>query len=130
MVRLQERLSGEGVSGDSERIDRIRETGPKMVTDEFAKVVRAVAALHRTDVDFGAISVPTLVRYGENEAPFMRKQAVSLASQIPGASLTAVPGGGHASNLENPDFFTDAVQRLVEQVYSEELAEVTDESGE
>ena len=60
----------------------------------------------------------------------MRKQAVSLASQIPGASLTAVPGGGHASNLDNPDFFSDAVGRLLEQVYSEELAEFADEREE
>jgi len=129
MVRLQELISGEGVSGDYETIERIRETGPKMATDEFAKVIGAVAGFHRTEVRFPAISAPTLVLYGEHEAPFMRRQARHLATEIGGATLRAVPGGGHASNLDEPDFVTGAVRQLLESVYSVEGTELSEASG-
>ncbi|WP_123533406.1 alpha/beta fold hydrolase [Halosimplex salinum] len=130
MVWIQERISGEGVSGDYEQIERIRETGPKMATDEFAKVIRAVAAFHRTEIDFSAITAPTLVLYGEHEAPFMRKQAAKLGAEIDGATLRAVPGGGHASNLDNPEFFTDAVRELLAEAYPAAGVEVSGESEE
>ncbi|MFC7139082.1 alpha/beta fold hydrolase [Halosimplex aquaticum] len=130
MVWLQERFSGEGVSGDYEQIERIRETGPKMETDEFAKVIRAVAAFHRTEIDFSAITAPTLVLYGEHEAPFMRRQALKLAAEIDGSKIEAVPGGGHASNLDNPDFFTGAVRELLAEAYPSDATELAGESGE
>ncbi|QLH78016.1 alpha/beta hydrolase [Halosimplex rubrum] len=129
MVWLQEKISGEGVSGDYEQIERIRETGPKMATDEFAKVIGAVAGFHHTELRFPAISAPTLVLYGEHEAPFMRRQARHLATEIGGATLRAVPGGGHASNLDNPEFVTDAVRELLAEVYPAETTEVAETSG-
>jgi pimeloyl-ACP methyl ester carboxylesterase len=122
MVWVQERISGRGVSGDYGNIERIRETGPRMDTDEFAKVIRAVAGYHRTAVPFDAITVPTLVLYGEHEAPFMRRQAAGLGRLIAGATVRTVPDAGHASNLDNPDFFTAAVRELLEQVYPTENA--------
>ncbi|MFB6140373.1 MAG: alpha/beta fold hydrolase [Halosimplex sp.] len=94
-----------------------------MDTDEFAKVIRAVAGYHRTEVQFAAISVPTLVLYGENEAPFMRRQAHHLGTLVAGATVRAVPDAGHASNLDDPEFFTGAVRELLEQVYSKEAVE-------
>ncbi|WP_459192118.1 alpha/beta fold hydrolase [Halosimplex sp. J119] len=130
MVWLQEKLSGEGVSGDYKNIERIRATGPKMATDEFAKVIGAVAAFHRSEVDFSAITVPTLVLYGEHEAPFMRRQALKLAAEIDGSTLEAVPGGGHASNLDNPEFFTGAVRELLERAYPAEAPDLTGGTGE
>jgi len=130
MVRLQERISGEGVSGDYETVERIRETGPKMATDEFAKVIGAVAGFHHTEVRFPAISAPTLVLYGEHEAPFMRRQAHHLATEVGGATLRAVPGGGHASNLDEPEFVTDAVRELLAQAYPSETVETTEVTGE
>lgn len=123
MVWLQERIAGEGVSGDYERIERIRETGPKLTTDEFAKVIRAVARYHRAEVQFPAISAPTLVLYGEHETPFMRRQAAHLGTLVAGATVAAVPDGGHASNLDNPDFFTGAVRELLEAAYPRDAVE-------
>jgi len=132
LVRLQERIADEGVSGDYENVERIRESGPKMATDEFAKVIGAVTGFHHTEVRFPAISAPTLVLYGEHEAPFMRRQARHLATEIGGASLRAVPKAGHASNLDEPEFVTDAVRKLLAQAYPVEPADtpaVTEKSG-
>lgn len=112
LVWLQERFQ-EGVSGDYERIERLRTEGPKMETDEFAKVVRAVASFHETEIDLSAIAVPTLVLYGEHEPVFIRRYVPKLAGEIPDAAVREVPGAGHASNLDNPEFFTTALREFL-----------------
>ncbi|SFS01428.1 Pimeloyl-ACP methyl ester carboxylesterase [Halomicrobium zhouii] len=113
MVWLQERFAGEGVSGDYEQIERLRTAGPKMETDEFVKVIRAVANFHRTTIDFGSIPVPTLVLYGEREPLFVRRHASKLSAEIRNATVRAVPGAGHASNLDEPEFFTGALREFL-----------------
>ena len=113
MVWLQQRISGRGVSGDYEEIERLRAEGPKMKTDEFAKVVRAVAAFHETEVDLPSITVPTLILYGEHEPSFIRRHAPKLSAEIPNTSVREVPDAGHASNLDNPDFFTRAIREFL-----------------
>jgi pimeloyl-ACP methyl ester carboxylesterase len=109
MVWFQERLS-KGVSGEYESIKAIRETGPTMATEEFAKVIRALARFHETPVGYRSISVPTLVLYGEHDAGFIRQHAPALTDAIRGAEIREVPGAGHASNLDNPEFVTDALR--------------------
>ncbi|WP_137286145.1 alpha/beta fold hydrolase [Halorussus salinisoli] len=130
LVWLHERLSGEGVSGDYENVERLRADGPKMETDEFAKVIRAVAAFHETAVDFSAITVPTLVLYGEREPAFVRRHATKFGSAIPSASVREVPGAGHASNLDAPEFFTDALREFLARVAPPEAGTVDDEHEE
>lgn len=112
MVWLQERFQ-KGVSGEYENIEKLRAEGPKMETEEFAKVVRALTTFHETKIDFSAIAVPTLVLYGANEAGFVRRHSLRLASEIPNASIRDVPDGGHVSNLDNPDFVTEAVREFL-----------------
>ena len=128
MVWLQEQFQGEEVSGDYEEIERLRADGPKMATDEFAKVIRAVATFHETETDYATISAPTLVLYGEHEPAFVRRHAPKLGSAIPNASVREVPGAGHASNLDNPEFFTDAVREFLGAVHSPESGRVSDDS--
>ncbi|WP_224335358.1 alpha/beta fold hydrolase [Haloprofundus halobius] len=113
MVWLQERLSGESVSGDYSNVERLREAGPKMATEEFAKVIRAVAGFHETTLDLSAITTPTLVLYGEHEPPFLRRHVPKLQSELPDATVREVPGAGHASNLDDPEFFTGAMREFL-----------------
>ncbi|MFC7154716.1 alpha/beta fold hydrolase [Halomarina halobia] len=114
-VWLTERLFG-GVSGDYERIERLRETGPKMATDEFAKVIRSVTRFHGVAIDLSAITVPTLVLYGENELPFVKRHAAELAVHLSDVEIDEVPHAGHASNLDNPDSFTAAVRAFLTRI--------------
>ncbi|MDG5777062.1 alpha/beta hydrolase [Haloarculaceae archaeon H-GB2-1] len=109
MVWLQERIS-KGVSGDYEKIQTLPASGPKMETDEFAKVVRALARFDETRFDLSAITVPTLVLYGEHEAGFVKRHASKLGREVPDAVVDVVPSGGHASNLDNPTFVTQALR--------------------
>ncbi|MFC4448895.1 alpha/beta fold hydrolase [Halorussus aquaticus] len=126
LVWLQRRLHGDGVSGDYEKIERLRRDGPEMETDEFAKVVRAVAAFHETAVDLSAITVPTLVLYGANEPPFVRRHASKLEAAIQNATVREIPDAGHASNLDNPAFFTDAVREFLAGVRRSETVSPDD----
>lgn len=115
MVWLTERFQP-GAGGDYERIEELRAEGPGMSTAEFAKVIRAVAAFHRTRIDLSAVAVPTLVLHGEKEPGFIRRQASKLEETIPDARVLEVPGAGHASNLDEPEFFTDAVREFLHEV--------------
>jgi len=56
----------------------------------------------------------------------MRRQAGYLGTQIPGATVAAVPDAGHASNLDNPDFVTRVVRELLETVSQTEAVEATE----
>jgi pimeloyl-ACP methyl ester carboxylesterase len=115
LVRLNELVYGKEVSGDYGRIEALRAGGPTMATDEFAKVIRALASFHETPVDYAAIAVPTLVLYGENGPPFIKQHAMALAEALPEVTVRAVPEAGHASNLDNPEVFTDSVRAFLEQ---------------
>lgn len=109
LVWLHERLS-EGASGEYERIEELRSSGPRMTTGEFTKVIRAVARFQETDLDLAAITTPALVLYGENEPPFMRRHGPKLAAALSNVTLREIPGAGHASNLDDPDSFTDELR--------------------
>lgn len=56
-----------------------------------------------------SISAPTLVVVGERDLPDFQAIARLVASEIPGASLTMIPGVGHVSNLEDADAFNRQV---------------------
>lgn len=110
MVWLQERVQGEAISGDYDAIRRLREEGPRMTTAEFAKVIRAVVDFADAEIDFGAITLPALVLYGENDAGFVRRHAERFGDALPDATVRSIPDAGHAANLDNSAAFTDAVR--------------------
>ncbi|MFC4550990.1 MULTISPECIES: alpha/beta fold hydrolase [Halorussus] len=115
-VWLTERLFA-GAGGDYENVERLRETGPKMATDEFAKVILAMTRFHEESVDLSAIAVPTLVLYGERELPFVKRHAAELAARLSDVEVDEVPDAGHASNLDASDYFTAAVRSFLERVH-------------
>lgn len=107
----------EGSSGDYGNIERLREGGPRMNTDEFAKVIRALTSFSGVDVDLAAITVPTLVLYGENETGLVKRHVPRLGTEIPNANVRAVPDAGHAANLDNPEFFSTALREFLARIY-------------
>lgn len=55
--------------------------------------------------------------YGENELPFAVRHVAELAARLPDAAVDRVPGAGHASNLDDPEYYTAAVRSLLERAY-------------
>lgn len=129
MVWLHERLQ-RGASGDYGEIERLRAEGPRMKTDEFAKAIRALARFHETRVDLASVAVPTLVLYGENEPAFVRRHAAKLAAELPDVSVREVPGAGHASNLDDPEFFTGALREFLAGVGARDASSASDGDGD
>lgn len=115
MVWLQERLQ-KGVSGDYENVERLRAEGSKMTTTEFVKVIRAIATFQEMEVDFSSITVPALVLYGEHEPAFIRRHVPKFSAEITNTTVREVPHAGHASNLDNPEFFTTALQEFLTHI--------------
>lgn len=116
-VWMAERMFG-GSSGDYEKIQRLRQSGPPMATDEFAKVIRSMAHAHDHPIDLAAITAPTLVLHGENELPFVKRHAELIAATLPDVETTTVPDAGHASNLDNPEAFNEALRGFLERLES------------
>jgi pimeloyl-ACP methyl ester carboxylesterase len=54
------------------------------------------------------ISVPTLVLVGANDTPFLAATDY-MANKIPGARRVVIPDAGHASNIDQPAAFNEAV---------------------
>ena len=56
------------------------------------------------------VAVPTLLIWGELDARSPLTIAREFEQAIPDTSLVVIPGAGHASNLEQPEQFNDAVR--------------------
>ena len=113
MVWFQERLRGTETSGDYAKVEQLRERGPRMSTDEFAKVIRTLLDVPHTTFELSNVAVPTLIVYGEHEMGFVKRHAAKMAAAVPTATVVEVPGGAHVSNLDEPDFVTAELRRFL-----------------
>ncbi|MEU9855889.1 alpha/beta fold hydrolase [Streptomyces sp. NPDC047974] len=57
-----------------------------------------------------AVSVPTLLIWGEQDVRSPLAVARQFRESIPGAELVVIPGAGHVSNMERPQEFDRAVR--------------------
>ncbi|MEV0236342.1 4-carboxymuconolactone decarboxylase [Nonomuraea sp. NPDC050786] len=74
----------------------------------YAACCEAVAAFDLTR-RLGEITASTLVIAGAQDPATPLDQALTLAENIPGASLTVVPHASHLANVERPEAVTAAV---------------------
>jgi pimeloyl-ACP methyl ester carboxylesterase len=119
--RLQTRIGDRfapGVAGDGVTVQRLVEEAPTITHAEFRKIAESVARFPKSDFDASRIAVPTLVAYGQNVPAVLRNVHLQVAQRLRNADVevTAVPGAGHASNVDNPEFFTDVVRRFARKV--------------
>lgn len=75
-------------------------------------MARAIAAADLRDA-VADISAPTLLLYGERDERSPLDVARDLHIRIPHAELVVLPGVGHASNIEAPAAFNEAVRRFL-----------------
>lgn len=59
-----------------------------------------------------SIRVPTLVLVGERDGPFLAATDY-MAAKIPNASKAVIPDAGHATNVEQPEAFNQAVRSFL-----------------
>lgn len=119
--RLQLRIGdllSPGIGGDPARIQSVIETGPPIPHAEFAKIARGMARFPEADIDLSRVTSPTLLLYGEHLPRVMREMHPRIAARLTKADVTVrpVPNAGHASNLDNPAFFTHAVREFAGEI--------------
>ena len=119
---------GSGMAGNYGNVERAREGGPGVATDEFAKVMRSMTRFHETALDLSAVAAPTLVLYGERGLPPVKRHAARLAARLPDVEVDEVPGAGHAATLDDPAYVTDALRRLLARAYRD--ADVEEPTGD
>ncbi|HEV8489511.1 MAG TPA: alpha/beta fold hydrolase [Candidatus Limnocylindrales bacterium] len=74
-------------------------------------IVGAARQLLASDLSarLAAITAPTLVVWGEEDALILPSQGRRLAGVIPGARFASIPGAGHAPMWERPELFDPLV---------------------
>lgn len=72
----------------------------------------SIAMAHRPDSrpDLLTIDVPTAVVVGEEDTITPLETAQAMSDEIPGATLSIIPGAGHIANIEAPTAFEAALR--------------------
>jgi pimeloyl-ACP methyl ester carboxylesterase len=89
--------------------ERILATSPRAL----ANALYGLAARADSRAMLPAISVPTLVLVGEEDANVTPDEAKAMAAAIPGARFEVIPRAGHLANLENPDAVNAALRAFL-----------------
>jgi pimeloyl-ACP methyl ester carboxylesterase len=87
-------------------------------TDPAGAAAAQRARADRPDrrADLSAVAVPTVVVVGSEDDFTPVPDAQLIADGVPGAELVVVDGAAHMPNLERPDAFNAALQRLLDRV--------------
>jgi pimeloyl-ACP methyl ester carboxylesterase len=108
IVKMQAKAHGDAAMGSFTEADL-----PDMKTRDFIKAIQCMASFHHVSVDPSKIEVPTCLMVGENEPPFILAHAKRLQAQIRGSAISVIPEAGHASNMDQPAFFSEALGRFL-----------------
>lgn len=73
---------------------------------EYRKVFRALYEFEPPDLSH--VRTPTLVLYGDHEAPSIKRQGQRLAETVGRGSWQEIPDSGHLVNQDNPRAFNAA----------------------
>jgi len=92
--------------------EQVREAIASMAAEDY---VAAVSTCFRVNISdrLASVRVPTLVLWGAHDHKTPRVLSEQIAAGIAGAELKEVPNAGHLSNVDNPEGFTDLVERFL-----------------
>ena len=106
-IKRAEKLEAEGLPKGGGAETR---TAPHRNATGLAKAARGMLTQHddRVISSLPNIQVPSLVVVGAEDAPFIAASDY-MAAKIPGAKKAVIGNAGHASNIDQPAAFNDAV---------------------
>lgn len=76
--------------------------------EEYTKIFKALYGF--VPPDLSHVQTPTLVLYGDDEAPSVKRQGERLADTLPRGSWQEIPDAGHLVNQDNPQAFNGACE--------------------
>lgn len=98
------------------RRDSVEATQRVMQATAPATVAGALRGMaQRSDMtsELPSVDVPALVICGEHDAISTVDEMRSIADTLPSACFVEVPGSGHMTPLEAPDFVSDAIRQFL-----------------
>ena len=101
-------------TGDPDIRSTVREMAHAAGPEGFERQERAIIGRPDSRGDLPAISCPTLVLCGRDDALTPPHLHEELASGIPGARLRQIENCGHLSTLERPEAVTSAMREWLE----------------
>jgi len=103
-------MLGQAARADATLVASLRRMCVSAGMERFEAQIEAL--LHRPPLDdlLGAITCPTLVVVGEEDAWSPVAQHEAIAASIPGAKLKVIPGAGHMLPAESPREFNAAIE--------------------
>ena len=120
---LPKMLAPQNYEFDEALVDYVKDN---MGSASLNGVVGALAAM-RDRVDstptLGDIEVPVLIIHGAADQLIPLSEAEAMHQAIPNSELVIVPEAGHLPNLEQPDYFNDAIIDFLEELLFEEEAD-------
>lgn len=79
--------------------------------DEFTKIFGALYGFDAPDLS--GVDTPTLVVYGDGEAPSVKRQGERIASAVADGSAVEIADAGHLVNQDRPERFNDACSEFL-----------------
>lgn len=106
------------IQGQPQKVEEYRQYFNTLNLDGLLAATKAVT--RRTDIldQISRIRVPTLVIVGENDVATTPDKARNIVERIQGARLATVPGAGHMSPIEQPEFITQLLSEFLASVDS------------
>jgi 3-oxoadipate enol-lactonase len=86
----------------------------RIQSDEYLKIWDALYGFHLLPLE--NITCPTLVLNGEHEPKSMLAHTRAILRLIPHAKAQLIPASHHASNMDNPAAFNQAVQSFLDSI--------------
>ncbi|MCD6076006.1 MAG: catD 2 [Rhodospirillales bacterium] len=113
--------------GEEYAKSRLMPSTPQRAYDELAEAVSMVAPKTFLDtltaistVGFqgliAAVSVPTLICYGDNERLPLQRQGRQMHEMIAGSELAVIDNAGHLSAIDQPDAFAKLIGDFIGRV--------------
>ena len=98
----------------AERLEETKLRLSKMSPDAFIGAWQGLVGWQGTKDRASAISVPTLIIYGDLDTPALIQGSTRLAELIPNARVEVIPETGHSPQWERPELFNRALRRHLE----------------
>jgi pimeloyl-ACP methyl ester carboxylesterase len=102
-------LLAPGNREDEALLAALRQMARDTAPDRFLRQQRALMARIDSRPSLGAVTVPTLLLWGEEDGIIGRAHQEDMLSAIPGARLHTIRGAGHLITLEAPAETTTAL---------------------
>ena len=97
-----------GPNAAPEHYQQLVESMEALHKDSYVKTIQATT-LYEKALELEAITVPTLLIFGENDSLTPPSMGLSMSERIADNEYVEVPGSGHLINIEEADIFNAAV---------------------